>query len=250
MSIWNKFFGKNSGIQFTDKLAWLGCDMHNHVLPGIDDGAKTVEDSLQLVQGLKELGIHRCIATPHIISGVYDNSEATIKAATDELKQRLLLEKVVFDLEYSAEYMIDDGFLNKLNTGKLCVLPNKHVLIEMSYLAESQMFMEVVFRLQTLGYKPILAHPERYNYFHNDFGNYKSIKEAGCLLQLNILAISGYYGTHVKAAAAKMIKEGMYDFVGTDMHHERHLNAIKKLVLKYDVKGLLKHNPIKNAIAF
>ncbi|MFD2557042.1 tyrosine-protein phosphatase [Sphingobacterium tabacisoli] len=249
MSLWNKIFEKHKEGK-KGKLAWLGCDMHNHVLPGIDDGAKTVADSLVLIQGLKDLGIDRCIATPHVISGVYDNTVDDIAEALGRLKQELTSKNMEFSIGHSAEYMLDEGFLNILDHNRLCALPNNYVLIEMSYLAESNMLMEAIFRLQSEGYFPILAHPERYNYYHQDFNQYKIIKEMGALLQLNVLAISGYYGNQVKLTAARLIKEGMYDFVGTDMHHERHLNAIKGVVDRYDVEALLKHNPIKNATAF
>lgn len=250
MTFWNKLFKKHSEVEGKSPLAWLYFDMHNHVLPGIDDGAKNLGDSLILIEGLRDLGINRCIATPHVISGVYDNTQEDIKAARDILSNELLAKGIDFDISYSAEYMIDEGFLPLIADGQLCTLPNDYVLIEMSYLAESSMLMEVVFELQTRGYHPILAHPERYNYYHGDFDQYYAIKETGCLFQLNLLAISGYYGERVKVTAARIIKEGMYDFVGTDMHHQRHLDVIKGLVKRYDVQELLKDNPIQNATAF
>lgn len=249
MSLWDKIFKKDKE-KIKGELAWLGCDMHNHVLPGIDDGAKTIADSLVLIQGLKDLGIDRCIATPHIISGLYDNTTEDIAQALCKIVKELDSRGIEFSIDHSAEYMIDEGFLNILNHNRLRALPNNYVLIEMSYLAESSMLLEAIYRLQSEGYVPVLAHPERYNYYHQDFNQYKLIKEMGGLLQLNVLAISGYYGSQVKLAASRLIKEGMYDFVGTDMHHERHLHLIKTLVDRYDIKALLKHNPIKNATAF
>lgn len=249
-SLYNRLFNGNSEVDAKNRLDWLSCDVHNHILPGIDDGAKTIDDSLMLIRGLKELGINRCIATPHIIAGVYDNDINSIKEASDKLSKALSSENIKFNLSYSAEYMIDDRFLNTLDNKQLCVLPNNYVLIEMSYFAESIMSMEVVYRLNSFGYSPILAHPERYNYYHNDFSQYRLIKDMGCYFQLNLLAISGYYGSQVKAVALRLIKEKMYDFVGTDIHHERHLNAIKRLINRYDVQELLKHNPIKNTTVF
>ncbi|MCY4778519.1 protein tyrosine phosphatase [Sphingobacterium sp. UT-1RO-CII-1] len=250
MSLWTKLFGEKKELSSAGKLEWLTWDMHSHLLPGIDDGAKTIQDSLLLIKGLKDLGIHKCITTPHVIFGVYDNSKEEIMETTEKLRKELLASNIEFDLKCSAEYMIDDGLLQVLDKKALCLMPNNYVLIEMSYLAESNMLMEVIYSLQSEGYYPVLAHPERYNYYHGNFEMYKAIKEAGCLLQLNILAISGYYGERVKDTAHKLIKERMYDFVGTDMHHERHLNAIKKLLERYDVKDLLKNNPIRNATAF
>lgn len=251
MSIWGRLFGKKSESgSFHGKLAWLGCDMHNHILPGIDDGSPDVKISLVLLEGLRDLGIESCIATPHVMSGVHNNTPTTIKQAHQKLQEAIAERGAKFDLQYSAEYMIDDQFQNIIANDSLCALPNRHVLIEMSYLAESRALFQTIKDIQSKGYQPILAHPERYNYYHQNFKVYKEIKDAGCLLQLNLLAISRYYGEQVKSAALTMIKSGMYDLVGTDIHHERHLNATKQVVAKYDVQDLLKDNPIKNAVIF
>lgn len=251
MSIWRSFFGKKKvEEQFHGKLAWLGCDMHNHILPGLDDGCEHVSDSLILIAGLKELGIHRCISTPHVMHGVYNNTPTCLKIAHQKTIDALTDQKIDFELEYSAEYMIDDQLEHIINNDSLCALPNRHVLIEMSYLAESKALFQTIKELQNKGYQPVLAHPERYNYFHQNFKVYREIKDAGCLFQLNLLAISRYYGEQVKSAALTLIKSGMYDLVGTDMHHVKHLSAIKEVVGKYDVQELLIDNPIKNAIIF
>lgn len=251
MSFWKKLFkNKTKQHEATGKLAWVGVDIHNHILPGIDDGSPDIEQSLLLVQGLKDLGINKSISTPHVMHGVYNNTPATIKKAHTVLKEALTDRRISFDLQYSAEYMIDDQLETWIQTNSLCPLPNRHVLIEMSYLAESNALFQIIKNIQEKGYQPILAHPERYNYYHQNFKVYKEIKSAGCLLQLNLLSISRYYGEAVKSAALTLIKSGMYDLVGTDMHHERHLQALKMVAAKYDTFDLLKDNPIKNATIF
>lgn len=247
MSFFKNIFGpKKSTAASQGKLAWLGCDMHNHVLPGIDDGSQSLEDSIVLIRGLKELGIARCVATPHVMHGVHNNSKATISAACELLKQELAHQDIEFEIKYAAEYMLDDQFSPLLSEGKLCPLQSRHILFEMSYLAESATLFEAIFAMQMKGYQPILSHPERYNYFHKNPSVYKKLKDVGCLLQLNVLSASRYYGDGVKAAAASLIKSGMYDFVGTDMHHERHLHATQQLLTRYDLAEMLKNNPIKN----
>ncbi len=251
MSLWNKLFKKKShNTPSAGKLAWVGCDMHNHILPGIDDGCKSIEDSLKLIQGLQELGINKCVATPHIMHGVHNNTPKTIHDAYRKLKVALDTQGIKFDLQYSAEYMIDDHLDTLVQNDDLCPLPNRHMLIEMSYLAESKALFQIIKDVQEKGYQPILAHPERYNYYHQNFKVYKEIKDAGCMLQLNLLSISRYYGEHVKSAALTLVKSGMYDLVGTDMHHEKHLNALNQVATKYDIFGLLSDNPIKNATIF
>lgn len=251
MSFWNKLFKrKTTQHDATNRLAWIGVDMHNHILPGIDDGSPDIEQSLVLIQGLKELGIHKSISTPHVMHGVYSNTPTTIKEAHTKLKDALIERGIKFDLQYSAEYMIDDQLETWIQNEHLCPLPNRHMLIEMSYLAESNALFQTIKNIQEKGYQPILAHPERYNYYHQNFKVYKEIKNAGCLLQLNLLSISRYYGEPVKSAALTLIKSGMYDLIGTDMHHEKHLHALKMVAAKYDTFDLLKDNPIKNATIF
>lgn len=251
MSFWNKLFKRETPQQeATGKLAWIGVDMHNHILPGIDDGSPDVEHSLRLIRGLKSLGINKSISTPHIMQGVHNNTPKSIKDAYTKLKQALVEEGIKFDLQYAAEYMVDDQLDTWIHHDNLCPLPNRHVLIEMSYLAESKALFQTIKDIQDKGYQPILAHPERYNYYHQTFKVYKEIKDAGCLLQLNLLSISRYYGEPVKSAALTLIKSGMYDLVGTDMHHEKHLHALRAVAAKYDIFDLLKVNPIKNATIF
>lgn len=251
MSFWSRLFGgKQRSNESDGKLAWIGCDMHNHILPGIDDGSKTVEESLLLLQGLKDLGISKCISTPHVMQEVHNNTPASIAAAHKQLKEGMDAAGMKFDIQYSAEYMIDDQLQTIISQDQVCLLPNQHMLIEMSYLAESKALFKTIKDIQEKGYQPILAHPERYNYYHQNFKIYKEIKDAGCLLQLNLLSISRYYGEHVKSAALMLIKSGMYDLVGTDMHHERHLNALRQVAVRYDSYALLKDNPIKNATIF
>ncbi|MGO1243698.1 MAG: tyrosine-protein phosphatase [Sphingobacterium sp.] len=251
MSFWSKLFKREKQDTSTGgKLTWVGYDMHNHILPGIDDGSKSIEDSLKLVRGLQELGINKCVATPHVMHGVHNNTPKTIREAYLKLKAALEAQNIKFDLHYSAEYMVDDHLDILVQNDDLCPLPNRHMLIEMSYLAESKALFQIIKDVQEKGYQPILAHPERYNYYHQNFKVYKEIKDAGCMLQLNLLSISRYYGEHVKSAALTLVKSGMYDLVGTDMHHEKHLNALKQVTAKYDILGLLKDNPIKNATIF
>lgn len=251
MAFWKNIFKQEKSIpKHIDALAWLGWDMHNHLLPGIDDGSPDLETSILLIKGLKELGIHRSISTPHVMQGVHNNTPETIRAAYDLLCHRLQQEEIDFDLKFSAEYMIDEDLDNWIQKDQLCLLPNKHMLIEMSYLSESKALFQVIKKIQDKGYQPILAHPERYNYYHMNFKIYQEIKMAGCMLQLNLLSISRYYGEHVKSAAIMLIKEGLYDLLGTDMHHEKHLAAIRQVVTKYDVKDLLGCCAIKNASLF
>lgn len=242
------FSGKSDStkVKMLGKLGFLKVDMHNHLLPGIDDGSPSVERSLELIKGLSQLGFDKFICTPHIMEGVHPNTKTTISQAHDALAQGLKQGGSKVQIYAAAEHMIDDGIRPLIAKDNLCVMPGGYVLIEMSYLSESKALFQTILDIQNLGYKPILAHPERYNYYHHNFDMYKQIRDAGCLMQLNLLSISRYYGTEVKVAALTMIKSGMYDFVGTDLHHERHLAALQDVVEKYSVRDLLKTCNILN----
>lgn len=242
MSFFSRLFSKKSHstkVKLLGKLAFLEVDMHNHLLPGIDDGSPSVERSLELIRGLNQLGFDKFICTPHIMEGVHPNTKSTISQAHSSLVQGLKQSGSKVQVHAAAEHMIDDGLRALIAKDNLCIIPGGYVLIEMSYLSESKALFQTILDIQNLGYKPVLAHPERYSYYHYNFDMYKQIRNAGCLMQLNLLSISRYYGTEVKVAALTMIKSGMYDFVGTDLHHDRHLAALQEVVDKYPVRELL-----------
>ncbi|UIR55970.1 protein tyrosine phosphatase [Sphingobacterium sp. SRCM116780] len=237
---------KDSKLRVLGKLAFLEVDMHNHILPGIDDGSQSIEQSIDLLKGLNRMGFDKFICTPHIMDGMYPNNRQIIQQTKEKLQKELNERTDATTLFAAAEHMIDDNLERLVQNNELCVMPGGYVLIEMSYLQESKALFQTILDIQNLGYQPILAHPERYNYYHYNFNVYKQIKDAGCLLQLNLLSISRYYGVEVKSAALTMIKSGMYDFVGTDLHHERHLTALENVVAKYPIRELLQTCPILN----
>jgi len=245
-SLFNRKKDDKEVVRSMGKLSFLEVDMHNHLLPGIDDGAQTVEGSLELIRGLNTLGFQKYICTPHIMADLYPNTKSTIQAAYTSLEETLQNTKNKAVIFSAAEHMIDEQISPLIDKDNLCVMPGGYVLIEMSYLAESNALFKTILDIQNLGYKPILAHPERYNYYHYNFDMYKQIKDAGCLLQLNLLSISRYYGTEVKVAALTMLKSGMYDFVGTDLHHKKQLLALQDVVAKYPVRDLLRTCTILN----
>lgn len=250
MGLFSRLFGSkketSDKVRSLGKLAFLEVDIHNHLLPGIDDGSSSVEESLDLIKGLSGLGLQKFICTPHIMDGVHSNNKSTINSAYNKLSAALKEKSSKVQIYAAAEHMIDDGLTHLITKDNLCLMPGGYVLIEMSYLLESKALFQTILDIQNLGYKPILAHPERYNYYHYNFDMYKQIKDAGCLLQLNLLSISRYYGTEVKVAALTMIKSGMYDFVGTDLHHQKHLEALQDVVAKYPIRDLLKTCNILN----
>lgn len=214
-------------MPFTGQLP-VTIDMHSHILPGIDDGSPDVETSLLLVRGLYDLGIRTCIATPHIIGDLYRNTNETIEPALAKLQQACREVALPMQLSAAAEYMLDDYFMELLQSRQpLRTLHNNLLLTELPYTSEPVNLQEMLFHIITEGYQPVLAHPERYFYFHNNFEEYKWLKELGFILQVNLLSLTGYYGKNVTRAARYMLDEGLAGMVGTDLHHARHLTALQ-----------------------
>jgi protein-tyrosine phosphatase len=202
-------------------------DIHSHILPGIDDGSPDVETSLALIYDLIKLGITSSIATPHIIGDMYRNNAETIGVALDKLRNALVEKQINFKVNAAAEYMLDDYFLGLLkDKTPLLTLKDNKVLTEFSYAEKPYNIQHMVFSIITEGYQPLLAHPERYGYFHHDFKQYHSLKDLGFLLQVNLLSLTGYYGKPVAKAAAYIIKNDLASFTATDLHHERHMQAL------------------------
>lgn len=228
-------------------ISWLGVDIHNHLLPGIDDGSKTIEESIDYITRLNNLGFHKFICTPHIFTELYPNTPETINSALTAVSVELKKTKPSISIFAAAEYMIDDTF--KSLTG-LMTLPGNYLLIEMSYLNETPNIEQVIFDLQIKGYSIILAHPERYNFYHKEQGRYHRLKDMGCLFQLNLLAIVGYYGKDVKQMALHLLKQNLYDLAGTDLHHDKHLKVLENSVESGVLYQTLGNYPFKNRAIF
>jgi protein-tyrosine phosphatase len=228
-------FKKKSGKPVEPDLSFLGVDMHSHLLPGIDDGLQEVEQSVEFIRDLKNLGYRKLICTPHILSDLYPNSPKTILPKLDIVRAALQKAGVDMKIEAAAEYMMDHDFADLISRSKkedLLTIEGTYILVEMSYLSASPNVEQTIFDLRMLGLQPILAHPERYNYYHQRFEQYERFKELGCKLQVNLLSLSGGYGPYVKKTAEKLFKNEMVDFLGTDMHHERHLAMLKHLATR------------------
>jgi protein-tyrosine phosphatase len=220
-------------------------DIHSHLLPGIDDGAKTVSDTLRLINAFEKIGVSQFITTPHISHYLWNNSPETILRNHSETTILLAEKDIKKPFRAAAEYFMDDWFEKHFITEKLLALKDNYVLVEMSYMNPPVQLYKILFDLQVAGYKPVLAHPERYLFYHKNFPEYEKLKKAGCLFQLNLLAVVGYYGEEIMKIAEQLLKRGMYDFVGTDVHHDNHIEALNKKVRTRDLntlKEIISHN--------
>jgi protein-tyrosine phosphatase len=231
----------------TPDLSFLSADMHSHLLPGLDDGLQEMEQTLEFIQQLQQLGYRKLICTPHILSDVYPNSPGTILPKLELVRSALQEKNIDMQVDAAAEYMVDGDFENYINAGKPLLTFGKNlILIEMSYVAASNNIEQVIFQLRIKGLQPVLAHPERYAYYLGTPEQHERFIDLGCMLQVNILSLLGYYGEPVKNCANNLLKKKMVTLLGTDMHHENHLKALKDLASKKSFYKLLDGIDIKN----
>ncbi len=208
-------------------------DIHSHVLPGIDDGAQKIKDAEFLLESMIDFGFSKVITTPHTMKNVWDNTTETIKNAHYLVQNELpeLSKKVA--LNCASEYFLDENLMQLIQQERLLTLKDNFILIEMSYLNAPIQLYDFIFELQLKGYQLVLAHPERYNYFHSNKKEFEKLKKAGCLFQLNLLSSVGYYGKDVAQTADKLLENNMIDFVGSDIHHQHHIAAFQnKIIIK------------------
>lgn len=228
MGIFSNIFGKKPEPVEPVDYALFKADMHSHLIPGIDDGAQTLEESMALIKGLMAQGYTTLITTPHVMSDFYRNSPETILAGLEVLRAEVAKENLNVTLYAAAEYYLDRDFSKKIKEEKLLSFGKEnYVLFELSYLNEPDSIHRTIFDLQVAGYKPILAHPERYPFYYDKFKTYADIKEKGALLQLNINSLTGYYSMPTKGIAERLIDEGLIDFVGTDCHKTGHVKLLE-----------------------
>jgi len=219
---------KAEHVAHPNGLQWLGVDIHNHILPGIDDGSPDVDSSLEMLRKYEYLGIKKIIATPHIKSEQFFNTRESIREAYDILMPHVRENNINVEVLISAEYYIDEHFLTLLNNDELMPLPGNYLLLEVSIGRKS--FLDLKHIGETLikkGYFPILAHPERYLYWQKNLTYFEELKASGWLLQINLLSLAGYYGEIERRTGEKLIEADLVDFVGTDCHRTTHLEILE-----------------------
>ncbi|MDQ3050155.1 MAG: capsular biosynthesis protein [Bacteroidota bacterium] len=226
----------------------LEVDMHSHLIPGIDDGAKTIQDSITLIKELQAMGFRKLITTPHIMSDYFRNTPENILGGLATVKAAMVEEGIEMELEAAAEYYIDDGFVKKLENEKLLTIGENYLLFEVSYINCPDNIHEIIFRMMVLGYKPIMAHPERYPFWYSNFDQYRKFRDQGVLLQLNINSLSGYYGFEAKKTADKLVEAGLVDLLGTDCHHLKHIEGLKRGLKEKNLRKLMAFNLLNRSL--
>lgn len=222
-----KIFSKSKPATGNADFSFLKTDMHSHLLPGIDDGSPDIVTSLNLIKGMMKLGYRKLITTPHIMWDMYKNTNGIITEKLEMLQAAVKAEGLDVEIQAAAEYFLDD-YVHGLvkNNQPLLTVKDKMVLVEFSLAYPSHSLKDILFDMQMQGYQPVIAHPERYIYLERNKDFYDELKDIGCLFQINILSLAGHYGKSVQELAQYLIKKGYYDLAGTDLHSERHLEAL------------------------
>ncbi|MBX2961909.1 MAG: capsular biosynthesis protein [Cyclobacteriaceae bacterium] len=205
-------------------------DIHSHLLPGLDDGVKTFEESASIIQRFVNLGYRKLITTPHVISDTYRNTTEGILQKRDDLIDFLKAENINIELEAAAEYYLDEELFKNLQEGNpLLTFGNNFLLFETNFITEPFILKEFIFTAATKGYKLVLAHPERYAYLQLDEAKMEDLINRGVYFQINLTSLTGYYSRESQRAAQKLIDKGWVHFLGSDCHAAQHISLIETI---------------------
>jgi len=214
-------------------------DIHSHLLPGLDDGVKSIDETVYILKLLQKIGYQKIITTPHIMSDHYPNTEEGIVSKLKETIDLLKEHEIDIKLEAAAEYYLDENLLEKLSKQeKLLTFGKNYLLFETSFFNKPAFLEDAVFIMNTQGYQPVLAHPERYSYLQSDQQLLGKLKNMNLLFQMNLLSLSGFYAIEVKKFALKLLKANLIEFVGTDCHNALQVNEIYKKMNANHYKSL------------
>ena len=222
-------------------------DLHSHLIPGIDDGSKSMEQSIEMVKSLKNLGFKKLITTPHIMSHRFPNDRDIILNGLEDLQKELQNQNINMPIQAASEYYYDEHFIELIRKKELLTFGDNHILFELSYTTPVFGIEQTIYELLKAGYKPILAHPERYVYFASSPEKYHKLREAGLKFQLNVNSTNDFYGKKTRIASKYLVDNGLVDFVGSDTHRPKYIEALEKSINSKIFKNIEEKNIIKNS---
>lgn len=227
---WLDFLKRKQEVLEDLDLSWLGADMHSHLIPGIDDGSKSMEESLGLLKSLEGYGLKKVITTPHIMSEYYRNTPEIIRLGLEDLRKAAKQENISLEIEAAAEYYMDEIFLDRVKAGEeLLTFGDKYILVETGFINKPQMLLDIIFNLEMAGYQPVFAHPERYQYLIADKKLQEELIDRKLIFQVNLLSLTGFYSKQVKDFGEMLIERGVVSFLGTDCHNPRYIDMLGTL---------------------
>ncbi|HQV05489.1 MAG: CpsB/CapC family capsule biosynthesis tyrosine phosphatase [Chitinophagaceae bacterium] len=231
----------------TADFSQLQTDMHSHLIPDIDDGVENMAMAIEMIKEMQELGYTKLITTPHIMWDMYKNTRDIILSKLEILQKEVSNAGLYIEIGAAAEYFLDEHVAALLKDKiPLLTIHQNWVLCEFSMAFPAHGLKEILFEMQMQGYQPVIAHPERYIYLENSKGFYEELKNIGCLFQLNLTSMTGFYGHTPKELAKYLLKNEYYDLVGTDLHNKKYLEALKSPKLDGILKNICSSNKIRN----
>jgi protein-tyrosine phosphatase len=225
----------------------IGTDMHNHLLPGIDDGSKTMDETISLIKQMLELGYTKIYSTPHTIADLYPNTVETITAAHQATLTELQKQNIQFSYGVSSEYMIEPELLTKIKSNQILPLHSNFLLVECSFAAPPANLLEVIYEIQLAGFQPVLAHPERYIYWIRQKEKFDELYDRGVIFQLNLLSPLGYYGAAAEQLGSYLMQKNYYKLVGTDCHRQKYIDMLKNTPCPKNLMQLIQSGQLLNA---
>ena len=241
--------GSQKSTTSVNKIAAkLRVDIHSHLIPGIDDGAQTIEESLKLIAKMQHLGFDKLVMTPHVMVDAYPNTSQAIREGLEKLQDAVQSAEINIQLDAAAEYYLDEGFLPRLETGDILTIGENYLLFETSYMAAPMHLEELIYAIGAHGYTPLMAHPERYRYVKDPEREYARWRELGVVFQIDTTSLGGHYGKDAHAKARFLLQKGWIDFVGSDTHRMRHLEQLETVLSDHALWiNLMQNNNLKNA---
>jgi protein-tyrosine phosphatase len=195
-------------------------DLHSHILPGVDDGAQTIDDAVAIAKMAVADGIEVMACTPHFMPGLYDNSAADIRLRVSRLNEHFVSEGIDLALVVGGDAHIRPDFVNELQAGNILSLhDSRYVLFEPPHISKPQRFEELLFNVQMSGFVPILTHPERFRWIENNYETFQDLAKNGVWMQLTAGSLTGRFGKRSRYWAQKMLGEGLVSIIATDAHN-------------------------------
>ena len=226
MGIFGNLFKKKEVLPPFD-LGRFKTDMHSHLIPGIDDGAQDMDQTIAMLAKFQSLGYKKVVTTPHIMTDSFPNDRNTILSGLEDVRNEIKKVGIPIEIEAAAEYYFDETLMPKIKNKELLTFGDNYVLVEFAFHSPPQYIDKLFFELKTHGYRPVIAHFERYLYYIGNVEKAEEWRTAGINIQINLNSLFGQYGPDVKKHAEKLIDAGQFDFVGTDCHRIEHLMILE-----------------------
>jgi len=217
------FFQKKKEVLQPFDLSRFKVDIHSHLIPGIDDGSQTMDQTIAMLAKFQDLGYKKVITTPHVMSDSFPNTSENILAGLEEVRAEIKKVGLTIEIDAAAEYYFDETFIAKIKAKDLLTFGDNYVLLEFAFHSPPQYIDQMFFELQSRGYRPVVAHFERYMYYLGKIDRAVEWRQKGINIQININSLFGHYGPDIKKQAERLIDAGEFDFIGTDCHRIEHL---------------------------